>query len=109
MRNRGTLLACLVAFGLSGFAIPVIAAEKTKINFVLDWIVGGRHAEVAAADQLGIGGLAARITEAGGGGVILRACLAQRSDGSNHGCADGEDGDHPGGDLQVHRVRVLSR
>ena len=43
MRNRGTILAWLVVFGLSVFAVPAIAAEKTKINFVLDWIVGANY------------------------------------------------------------------
>jgi NitT/TauT family transport system substrate-binding protein len=83
MRNRGTLLACLVAFGLSGFAIPVIAAEKTKINFVLDWIVGGRHAGWFAALKNGYfadEGLDVTISRGFGSGRGIKRMVAGKAD-----------------------------
>lgn len=83
MRNRGTILACLVAFGLSGFAIPAIAAEKTKINFVLDWIVGGRHAGWFAALKNGYfadEGLDVTISRGFGSGRGIKRMVAGKAD-----------------------------
>jgi len=42
MKRYATL--CLLALGLLVSAVPAAAQEKKTVNFVLDWIVGGRHA-----------------------------------------------------------------
>ena len=83
MRNRGTILAWLVVFGLSVFAVPAIAAEKTKINFVLDWIVGGRHAGWFAALHKGYfadEGLDVTISRGFGSGRGIKRMVAGKAD-----------------------------
>ena len=83
MRNRGTILAWLVVFGLSVFAVPAIDAEKTKINFVLDWIVGGRHAGWFAALHKGYfadEGLDVTISRGFGSGRGIKRMVAGKAD-----------------------------
>lgn len=43
MKQHLRLIGSLFALGLMALASPAIAADKTKINFVLDWLISGRH------------------------------------------------------------------
>lgn len=43
MKRYGTIWGLLLVLGLLMSALPARAAEKKTVNFVLDWIVGGRH------------------------------------------------------------------
>lgn len=43
MKRYGTMWGLLLAVGLLMSVLPAPAAEKKTVNFVLDWIVGGRH------------------------------------------------------------------
>lgn len=83
MKKRGSILAMLVAFGLTIFAAPAIAAENTKINFVLDWIVGGRHTGWFAALHKGYfadEGLDVTISRGFGSGDGVKRMIAGKAD-----------------------------
>ena len=43
MKRYATLSGLVLAVYLLGSAVPATAQEKKTVNFVLDWIVGGRH------------------------------------------------------------------
>jgi len=78
--RRCCLLALLAVFCCLPVAGPAAAADRTPVNFVLDWIVGGRHTGWFAALHKGYfaeEGLDVRISRGYGNSGIQRLASGQ--------------------------------
>ena len=76
--GAAVLGACVV-----GTAVPVSAAEKDKVTFVLDWIIYGRHTPYFVAVEKGIfekNNIEAKVERGYGSAVGLRRLGANQAD-----------------------------
>ena len=83
MKLRMTLWSGLLALGMFSPVVPVAAAEMEPVNFVLDWIIDGRHTGWFAALNKGYyadEGLDVKISRGFGSGRGIPRVVAGRAD-----------------------------
>lgn len=83
MKSYKSIFGVLILVFGSIPVVPAVAAEKTPVNFVLDWIVGGRHTGWFAALNRGYyddEGLAVKISRGFGSGRGVKRAVAGQAD-----------------------------
>jgi NitT/TauT family transport system substrate-binding protein len=83
MTNYKSFLVLLILASLCIPVVPAVAAEKQPVNFVLDWIIGGRHTGWFAALHKGYydeEGLAVKISRGFGSGRGIKRAVGGQAD-----------------------------